>query len=82
MTNITGEKLTEHQLVDAVEKAKKQFQLDTSFYLALAYVEQSRYELFLEQSSEQDIDLSQFAEVIDALLQNGNLEYGSKRASL
>ena len=81
VTNITGEKLTEHQLVGAVEKAKEQYQLDTSFYLALAYPEQSHYELFIEPSIGQNTDPLQFAQLVDSLLKKGNIEYESKRSS-
>ena len=81
VTNITGEKLTEHQLVEAVEKAKQEYQIETIFYLALAYVEQSHYELFIEMATAQDVDPSHFAESIDTFLKEGNIEYDSKRSS-
>lgn len=85
VTNITGEKLTEHQLVEAVEKAKQDLQIDTAFYMALAYVEQGHYKLYIEQTPEQsaehDIDPDQIAKTIDTLLKAGNIEYDSKRAS-
>lgn len=81
VTNITGEKLTEHQLVEAVEKAKQEHQIETAFYLALAYVEQSHYELFIELATPQDVEPHQIAETIDTFLKEGNIEYDSKRAS-
>ena len=81
VVNITGEKLSEHQLVDAVEKAKQQYHLETSFYLALAHVKESSYKLFVEPSSGQDIDPLELAKTIDTLLKEGNIEYDSKRGS-
>ncbi|WP_455198546.1 GH3 family domain-containing protein [Kaarinaea lacus] len=86
VTNITGEKLTEHQLMEAVEKAREQFQLELSFYMALACVEQSHYELYIEPVEEktatgQAIDLSAFAETVDNILMETNNEYESKRNS-
>ncbi|WP_455217424.1 GH3 family domain-containing protein [Kaarinaea lacus] len=85
VTNITGEKLTEHQLMDAVEKTREQYQIDIVFYLALANVAQSCYELYIELAEEleevQTADIHQAAETLDSLLQEGNTEYESKRHS-
>lgn len=77
VTNITGEKLSEQQLMMAVEEINKEKNISIPFYIALTKVESSHYILYLEA----DIDTDEYSLVIDEKLQILNSEYQSKRAS-
>ncbi len=81
ITNITGEKLSEQQLMAAVKNVYQQLNMDITFYLALACVEQFCYKLYIELDRELQIDLMQIAQTIDTQIRECNLEYDSKRAS-
>ncbi len=84
VTNITGEKLYEEQLMAAVKNVSEQTGLEVNFYMALANVEKSKYELFTE-FNHQEITTAQkelFIKRVDAALSEINLEYEAKRKSL
>ncbi len=80
VTNITGEKLHEMQVIAAVAKAESQFSIDVRFYQMLANEELTRYELYLELNSGSDIDPRELAQFVDGQLRQINVEYEAKRA--
>ncbi|WP_300673449.1 GH3 auxin-responsive promoter family protein [Desulfoluna sp.] len=83
VTSITGEKLYEQQLIDAVEKTKVSLEIKTTFYMGLAHVEESRYELYIEFSpSPPDNAKIKFMTLLDENLKEVNMEYRVKRDSM
>ncbi len=77
VTSITGEKLYEGQVIDAMQELEPIHH--AAFYLLLADESASRYRLFLECAP--GCDPSALAEALDATLARRNLEYRDKRAS-
>ena len=77
-TNITGEKLYESQVCDAMEALQKGSGWIAPFFLLVAEPEQSRYHLYLEASAG---SVPQVTERLDRELAARNIEYHSKRAS-
>lgn len=77
VTNITGEKLSEQQLIVAVETINKKFKIDIPFYIALTSIHNSCYKLYVEQK----VDVEQYALALEDQLQELNTEYASKRSS-
>ena len=80
VTNITGEKLYEMQVIEAVERAEKHFAFSVRFYQVLADEKDSRYELYVEAISDNPIDPQNLANYVDGELQQINVEYETKRA--
>lgn len=79
VTSITGEKLYEAQVLEAVQLVNARAGIDTGFYILLADEEPAGYTLYVEAGdARRDGDLAQ---AFDAQLQQGNLEYATKRAS-
>ena len=79
MTNITGEKLSEDQVIAAVSAGLKLASCVADTYLVLADEEASAYRVFVEIS--QDVSLVSISERIEAELRQSNSEYDDKRAS-
>lgn len=77
VTNITGEKLTEQQLIAAVEAVNSQIDITVPFYVALTQTLDSRYVLYVEAN----VNVDEYSTMIDKELQALNSEYSSKRAS-
>lgn len=77
VTNITGEKLYEHQVVEAVEIALKKSGLAGEFYVMLADVQSAGYTLYLERVAVP----SSFSRELDEQLARLNVEYQAKRES-
>lgn len=77
VTNITGEKLYEHQAVEAVETVLKSLGLVCEFYVMLANVQAAQYTLYLEHAPKSGT----FAGEVDAQLARLNVEYRAKRES-
>ncbi len=77
VTNITGEKLYEHQVIEAVEDVLKACGIASEFYVMLASVEDFRYTLCLEHAPLQ-LDFGPFMEKRLAEL---NVEFKAKRDS-
>ena len=80
VTNITGEKLCESQVIRAVHETGRKLGKSVKFLLMLALPEESRYRLVIE------LDLSvteivQWTEAIEGSLAGQNVEYNSKRES-
>lgn len=82
VTNITGEKLTEPDVIAAVTQALSDIGRRSPFFVALADPHIRRYDLLLETNTALDADQSsRLARAIDAGLRRRNLEYDAKRAS-
>jgi hypothetical protein len=80
VTSLTGEKLYEAQVIQAVQDTARRHGLTTPFFLFVANEEMPSYTLFLERDIECTPPRS-FADDVDAQLGELNLEYHSKRAS-
>ncbi len=85
VTNITGEKLYENQVLIAVDQAENSTRLNSTFFIMLANETESRYELFYEPFEEK-ISLSHelkttFSRKLDSILRELNIEYDVKRSS-
>jgi hypothetical protein len=77
VTNITGEKLYEHQVTEAVGQALNARGLSSEFFVMLADVENSRYTLYVEQvASPGDLGI-----LVEERLASMNIEFKAKRAS-
>ena len=77
VTNITGEKLYEHQVIEAVEQVLKSRGIVSDFFVMLACVETSRYTLCLEQGATTvDVQVA-----LETRLGDLNIEFKAKRAS-
>lgn len=81
MTNITGEKLTEDQVVQAVRNASAALGLQLAFFVLLADEVGARYELLFEAAGNGGTDAKLLAETLDRELRRKNIEYDEKRAS-
>lgn len=79
VTNITGEKLSEHQVISAVRAALSCAGLTASFFVLLADEAESRYDLVMELDVA--VVSEKLAADVDRRLQEGNAEYADKRAS-
>lgn len=79
VTNITGEKLSEYQLISSVNNTVASLDVEVGFFMALADENSSRYILYL------DIDGLEAAKLlavkIDENLRELNSEYDEKRSS-
>ena len=81
VTNITGEKLYEAQLIHAVEKISQHEKWHPIFFLALADEQASCYRLYIETDDPTEMKLEQTSIQIDMILREGNIEYDAKRDS-
>ncbi len=79
VTNITGEKLSEFQLIEAVNRCQDNFKLITGGYMALADEQASLYHLHLEFDKPSIAE--PLAQALDDCLRELNGEYDDKRAS-
>ena len=75
VTNLTGEKLYEHQVITAVEGVKNECGMAFDFFLMLADPTLLEYTLFIEHGSLDD----DMTDKIETQLCNVNLEYKAKR---
>ncbi len=81
--SLAGEKLTEHQVMQAVSQAAAQTGLHpTSFVLAPRWADPPFYVLHLDGPEAQDRALCELAGCVDAKLSTLNIEYGQRRQSL
>jgi len=77
--NLTGEKLTEHQVVQAVQDGCRQLALPVQRFLAQGhFTSPPHYRLTVEANGQ---ELGSLAELVDRRLQSLNLEYAGKRHS-
>ncbi|WP_440054951.1 GH3 auxin-responsive promoter family protein [Pseudoalteromonas sp. T1lg65] len=82
ITNITGEKIFEKQVITAVKAAEADAKLAVNFYHCHADLHANQYKLFteFEEHSSEGAQVA-FAEAFEFHLQKLNLEYKTKRAS-
>ena len=78
VTNITGEKLYEEQIIKALGNIKEKVGIEFNFFTLLANPTDLFYELFLESEKIYKTDLSS---MIDKELKMINVEYKAKRDS-
>ena len=81
VTNMTGEKLSEHQVMHAVDLAQKDGHLQIPFFVALADEETTEYQLFVEPLRQNGLTAEAIAHHVDRHLRELNVEYSEKRAS-
>ena len=83
ITSITGEKLHESQVINAVISELAQQGLEPDFFIMLADVDSAGYTLYLESAADQSgvLQAAGLARPIDEHLADLNIEYKSKRAS-
>lgn len=81
VTNITGEKLYEAQVLTAVRGAMAGFGLNPRFIMMLADEEACRYRLYVETHSASRPKAAELARQVDARLRELNVEYEGKRES-
>jgi len=81
VTNITGEKLYESQVLTAVSGAMTQLGVNARFVMMLADEEARGYRLYVEPDSAPGAPAERLAEEVDARLRKLNIEYEGKRES-
>ena len=81
VTSITGEKLYEKQVLDAVMAATGRLGVSPNFFVMLADPEAATYTLYLEASRREAFESSELADAVDRGLCEANIEYDSKRGS-
>lgn len=84
VTNITGEKLYENHLIEAISEVKQKLGLDIQFFIMFAKPDSIKYHLYVELNfgeSLKDNYQSEFAEQIEQSLCKLNIEYKTKRES-
>ncbi|MBN1800041.1 MAG: GH3 auxin-responsive promoter family protein [Candidatus Lokiarchaeota archaeon] len=82
ITSLTGEKLHEQQLLEAINEVEHEFNIYTRFHIGFADLDSSAYHLFVEfpcKMSEKTIEA--YGHEIDNKLRQLNIEYESKRGS-
>lgn len=80
VTSITGEKLHEDQVIDAVTRIARRAGLVVPFFVALADERDARYRFYLETADCGRLSTG-FAGELDRHLRSVNIEYDGKRAS-
>ncbi|HET9664709.1 MAG TPA: GH3 auxin-responsive promoter family protein, partial [Burkholderiales bacterium] len=81
VTNITGEKLYEAQVLTAVGDAMAEAAIDTRFVMMIADEEARRYRLHIEPGTGRRPSAAMLADTVDRKLQALNVEYHAKRES-
>jgi hypothetical protein len=79
-TSITGEKLYESQLLEAMERMTRALDIACKFFVLLADEVANGYELYVELELFK-VDAARIARWLDDALSELNLEYGAKRDS-
>ena len=80
VTSITGEKLHEVQVLNAVGDALGEVNVEAEFFIVLADAATARYTLCLEPRGHA-ASLPRLAPLVDEALRKSNIEYDGKRAS-
>ena len=82
VTSLTGEKLYEQQLINAVQSAQEALNMPLKFFVAFADLSLSSYRLFIEPVNEMSLqERKEFAGLVDQMLMHNNMEYAAKRES-
>ena len=80
VTSITGEKVHESQVLDAVCSALEDRKIEATFFITLADPETATYTLYVETREEGLADAG-LTGLVEARLGSANIEYQGKRAS-
>lgn len=82
--SMTGEKLHEHQFIEAVHLAEQETGIKTKFFIGFADVQDSVYHMYyeFEPYDLSDDKVKEFNECVDKKLMEVNIEYAAKRDSL
>jgi hypothetical protein len=81
VTSLTGEKLYESQVIQAVQDVSRQYGIAARFFILVADAKAGSYTLYVECDDWQSSSLPQFAAKVDERLRALNQEYDSKRGS-
>jgi sterol desaturase/sphingolipid hydroxylase (fatty acid hydroxylase superfamily) len=81
VTNITGEKIYECQILDAVRAAMSEIGCAPRFVMMLADEDARNYRLYIEPDRAPGLSTRSLADSVDAKLARLNLEYQAKRES-
>jgi len=76
ITNITGEKLSEQQLIEALGHLKKELEVPFDFFIMLADPETSQYTLYIEVPPQASLE-----KTLEKQLSGLNIEFEAKRKS-
>jgi hypothetical protein len=76
ITNITGEKLSEYQLIEALDRLKKELEVPFDFFIMLADPEAMLYTLYIEIPPQGSLAMS-----LEEELSRLNMEFETKRKS-
>jgi hypothetical protein len=79
VTNLTGEKLYENQVIAAVSEAAKAYGITPEFFMMLADQQDFSYRLYIESTDR--FDVPDFAQKLNDILGELNIEYQSKAQS-
>ena len=80
-TSITGEKLHEDQVLQALARAGQEFGFSTRFVMTLADELNPGYRMYLESGQLADVRLDELGAFLDDALEELNIEYRNKRDS-
>jgi hypothetical protein len=81
VTNITGEKVYESQVIDAVRAAEEESGTSSGFFIMMADADQSVYRLIVEFASPTESWKTAMRGAIERTLRASNVEYDAKRSS-
>jgi len=81
IASLTGEKLTEHQVLTAVHDAAAGLNIDLSHFRLLPRWDDPPYYLMLAEREDRFQEPEKFLRALDAKFQSLNVEYASKRSS-
>ena len=81
VTNITGEKVYESQIIEAVRSTEEETGLASEFFMVLADADQAVYRLVVETSVPTERWRSHMGGMVESKLAESNVEYAAKRAS-
>jgi sterol desaturase/sphingolipid hydroxylase (fatty acid hydroxylase superfamily) len=81
VTNLTGEKLYENQVIQAVKHAEQDLGILSHFYVFLADTQNMAYHLLIEFDQPTSEKINNISEVIEKYLKELNIEYAQKRSS-
>jgi GH3 auxin-responsive promoter len=79
-SNITGEKLSESQVLLCIKRLRKELGLNVPFFVFLPNLKASSYDVFIE-INKQHFTSEAIASCVDKILKKVNVEYESKRES-
>lgn len=80
VTSIQGEKLSESQLIEAMQRTGKHTGVDYGFFVAFANAARSTYEVYVELKNTDSIsDQRRFNAILEKMLCDVNIEYEAKR---